>query len=127
MDEHSPAEAQPEMQPSTQGELVPVQTPETKRLYRSSDQKIFLGVCGGLGEYFDIDPTLVRILFVVGTLVAGSAIVLYVVLALIMPAEDALDLHPRAAAQQTIDEATTEVRKGVDLVVTKVKDVTRRQ
>lgn len=35
-----------------------------KRLYRSSDNKVFAGILGGLGEYFDVDPVLVRLAFV---------------------------------------------------------------
>ena len=37
----------------------------SKRLYRSSTDKIFLGVCGGIGEYLDVDPTIIRLLAVV--------------------------------------------------------------
>ena len=42
-----------------------------ERLYRSSTQRILGGVCGGLGEYFDIDPTLVRIVYVIVTVATG--------------------------------------------------------
>ncbi len=56
-----------------------------KRLVRK-DNKI-LGVCGGLGYYFGIDPTMVRILFVIGAIVFGSGFIIYLALALIMPAE----------------------------------------
>jgi len=54
-----------------------------KRLVRK-DKKIF-GVCGGLGAYFDIDPTVFRILFVAAVLLFGTGILLYLILALIMP------------------------------------------
>jgi len=54
-----------------------------KRLYRK-DGKI-LGVCEGLGDYFDIDPTVIRIAFVVALVFFGSGLVLYLILALIMP------------------------------------------
>lgn len=37
----------------------------SKRLYRSSTDKIFLGVCGGIGEYLDVDPTIIRLLAVI--------------------------------------------------------------
>lgn len=92
-----------------------------KRLYRSSDQKMLIGVCGGLGEYFEMDPTLIRILFAAGTLLGGAGIVVYIVLAVIMPAEDALDLDPRTAAQQTIDEAGRELQRAADAVVEKAR------
>ena len=55
-----------------------------KKLQRSNDSKI-LGVCGGLGEYFDIDPTIVRIIFLVALVTFGTGLLLYLVLALVMP------------------------------------------
>jgi phage shock protein C len=56
-----------------------------KRLVRK-DKKIF-GVCGGIADYFDTDPTLIRILFVAGFLIFGSGLLLYIVMAIIMPDE----------------------------------------
>lgn len=106
---------------------VPMVRPSAgKRLYRSSDQKMFLGVCGGLGEYFEVDPTLVRIIFAVGTLAGGVTLLLYAILAAIMPSEDSLDLHPREAAQRTLDEATVEARRGADYLTAKVRTLSGR-
>jgi phage shock protein C len=56
-----------------------------KRLQRSRDEKMIGGVCGGLAEYFRLDPTLVRLLLVVVTLFGGAGILLYVVLWVVMP------------------------------------------
>ncbi len=58
-----------------------------KRLYRSTREKMIGGVCGGLGEYFEIDPVLVRILFVVATFVGGSGILAYILCWIIIPEE----------------------------------------
>ncbi len=55
-----------------------------KKLQRSADKKIF-GVCGGLGNYFDIDPTVVRLIFLFALIVFGTGFLLYLVLALVMP------------------------------------------
>ena len=57
---------------------------EKKRLTRSDDKTIG-GVCAGLAEYLDIDPTIVRIVWVLMVLFAGFGILLYVILWLIMP------------------------------------------
>ena len=57
---------------------------EKKRLTRSDD-KMIGGVCAGLAEYLDIDPTIVRIVWVLMVLFAGVGILLYVILWLIMP------------------------------------------
>ena len=54
------------------------------RLHRSRKQKVILGVCGGLAEYFNIDPTLIRIITVLIAF-SGVSIFLYIVAALIMP------------------------------------------
>ena len=56
-----------------------------KRLYRSRKDRIIAGICGGLGEYFDIDPVWVRILFVLLALANGTGIILYLVLWIIVP------------------------------------------
>ncbi len=57
-----------------------------KRLYRSTQDRMFAGVCGGIGEYLDVDPTLVRLAFVALTLLSsGSGLVIYLILMLIVP------------------------------------------
>ncbi|WP_267224299.1 PspC domain-containing protein [Dyella silvae] len=56
-----------------------------KRLHRSLTDRKIAGVCGGIAEYLGWDPTLVRILWVVLTLLGGSGIVAYLVLWLLMP------------------------------------------
>ncbi|MES2436888.1 MAG: PspC domain-containing protein [Patescibacteria group bacterium] len=61
-----------------------------KKLHRSSNDRFIAGVCGGLGEYFSIDPTLVRIGWVVFTLVGGAGIIAYIILALIVPSDKKL-------------------------------------
>jgi len=58
-----------------------------KKLYRSRKEKIIAGVCGGLAEYFGIDPTWVRLFFVFFFLAFGSALVLYIILWILMPLE----------------------------------------
>ena len=56
-----------------------------KRLVRSSMDKKVAGVCGGLARYFDIDATLVRVVFVLLTLFSGGGLILYIILWLVMP------------------------------------------
>jgi len=56
-----------------------------KKLVRK-DKKIF-GVCGGLGDYFGIDPTLVRVVFLIAVLGFGTGLLLYIILAIVMPEE----------------------------------------
>ena len=54
-----------------------------KRLYKSNNRKI-CGVCGGIAEYFDIDPTVVRLLWVVFSLWAGGGLIAYIIAAIVM-------------------------------------------
>lgn len=61
-----------------------------KRLYKSSNKKI-CGVCAGIAEYFDIDPTIVRLIWAAFTLAGGSGIIIYIIAALVMD-EDTIDV-----------------------------------
>ena len=58
---------------------------EGKKLYRSSTNKKLFGVCGGLAEYFDVDPTVVRIIYLLLLLGAGVGLLAYLICALVMP------------------------------------------
>ena len=57
---------------------------EPKRLYRSNTNRMLMGVCGGFGEYLNIDPTIVRLLFVLFAFTSTS-IVVYIACAFIIP------------------------------------------
>ena len=56
-----------------------------KRLCKSNTNKVICGVCGGIAEYFNWDPTVVRIIWALFTLAGGSGIVLYIICAIVMP------------------------------------------
>lgn len=56
----------------------------TKRLTKSNDKKI-CGICGGLGEYFDIDPTIIRIAAAISVVCYGFGILAYIIAAFIIP------------------------------------------
>ena len=59
----------------------------TKRLYRSRIDRKIGGVCGGLAQYFAIDPTLVRLLFVLGIVFVGGTLLAYLILLIVIPEE----------------------------------------
>ncbi len=71
-----------------------------KRLVRRQDDKMFLGVAGGLADYFAIDPVIVRLVFVLLTFFHGWGLILYFVMAIIMPVEES----PVAAKANAFDE-----------------------
>ncbi|HJY43006.1 MAG TPA: PspC domain-containing protein [Propionibacteriaceae bacterium] len=58
---------------------------EPRKLYRSRTQRMVAGVCGGLAEYFNLDATLMRVLFLVLAVVGGSGLVIYLVMWIIVP------------------------------------------
>ena len=58
-----------------------------KRLYKSSTDKKVCGVCGGIANYFDVDPTVIRLIWVIFTLASGSGLIAYIIAAIIMPDE----------------------------------------
>ena len=57
----------------------------TKKLYKSSTDKKLCGVCGGIAEYFGIDPTILRLLWVLAVLCAGTGVLAYLIGALLIP------------------------------------------
>ena len=59
-----------------------------KRMYRSRTDRRIWGVCAGLGNYFGIGPTLVRVIAVVSIFVSGLGIIAYIVMAIMVPLED---------------------------------------
>ena len=56
-----------------------------KKLYLSKTDKKMAGVCGGIGEFFEVDSTLVRLAWVVFALAGGSGVLAYIIAAIIMP------------------------------------------
>jgi len=58
-----------------------------KRLVRSKTDRQISGVCSGLAQYFDLDPTVVRLIFVIATVLGGPGLLIYIVLAIVMPEE----------------------------------------
>ena len=56
-----------------------------KKLYRSKKNRKIWGICGGLAEYFDVDPTLVRVLAVVSIFISGFGLIAYIVMRLVVP------------------------------------------
>ena len=59
-----------------------------KKLYRSTQDKKLCGVCGGLAEYLDMDPTIIRLIWAILTVFAGMGILLYIISALVIPTDN---------------------------------------
>ena len=61
---------------------------ERKRLYKSRNNKMICGVCAGIADYFNIDPSIVRVLWAVLALAAGTGVLAYIACAIILPEGD---------------------------------------
>ena len=60
---------------------------EPKRIYRSRKERWVAGVCGGLGEYLNLDPALMRLLWVIFTFFGGAGLLVYIIAWIIIPEE----------------------------------------
>jgi len=61
----------------------------TTKLYRSEKDRVIAGICAGLGEFFRVDPTIVRLIFILITIFGGGGLLLYLILWLIIPSQKA--------------------------------------
>ncbi len=59
-----------------------------KKLHRSSSNRVISGVCGGLAEYFDVDPLLIRLAWVVFSIIGGAGILAYIIAIIVIPKDD---------------------------------------
>ena len=75
-----------------------------KRLYRSRTNRMIWGVCGGLGEYFNIDPTIVRLIAVLTVFLSGFGIIAYIVLAVVVPLESTTSSQPKETIKENVQE-----------------------
>lgn len=83
----------------------------TRKLHRSNRDKMLAGVAAGLGEYFDIDPTIVRLAFVLTAFAGGTGLIAYIVLAIIMPLEGSEGAHPRDIVRENISDIERSARE----------------
>jgi len=75
-----------------------------KRLYRSRSDRMIWGVCGGLAEYFNIDPTIVRVIAVLLIFANGIGILAYIILAIVVPLESSKATQPKDVIKENVEE-----------------------
>ena len=81
----------------------------SKRLYRSETDKIIGGVCRGLADYLNIDPVIVRVLFIIASTSGGFGLTVYILLWIVIPSETSLGKD----TDEVIGENTKEIRDNV--------------
>ena len=85
------------------------------KLYRSRKDRMLFGVCGGLGKFFGIDPTIIRIIFVLLAFV-GFGILAYIVMAIIVPLEESQKTTPQGIVEENVTEIKeTATKLGSDI------------
>ncbi|MDN5273247.1 PspC domain-containing protein [Chloroflexus sp. MS-CIW-1] len=94
-------------------------TPQTRRLQRTRSDRMIAGVAGGLAKYLGIDPVIMRIAFVIVGLMNGIGVVIYLVLWLLMPNEDA------ESTTNNLDVAIDEMRAMIEQLVARIRDLFR--
>ncbi|KKW28463.1 MAG: hypothetical protein A3K06_00765 [Candidatus Doudnabacteria bacterium RIFCSPHIGHO2_01_52_17] len=85
----------------------------TKRVYRSTKDKIIAGVCGGLGEYFNVDPLIFRALFLLLIPAGGFGLLFYILLSILIPREPGAPGSPplRENIQAAANDVSESIRK----------------
>jgi phage shock protein C len=86
----------------------------SNRLRKSSKNRVIAGVCGGLGEYFGVDATFVRLLFVLLAIFQGVGILAYIVLWIVMPRDTSEELAPRDVVRENINDLRGEAERLAD-------------
>ena len=97
-----------------------------KLLYRSEKNKIIGGVCGGLGEYFNIDPSIVRIVFALAFFTEGFGLLLYVILWIILPSYSSIDKDSSDVINENKEEIKATVVKTAKGLKTEIKSDTKK-
>lgn len=82
-----------------------------KRLYRSRSDRMIWGVCGGLAKYFDMDPTIVRVITALSIFLGGVGIWAYIILAIVVPLEGSKAAEPKDTIKENVEEMKETARE----------------
>ncbi|MFH1651032.1 MAG: PspC domain-containing protein [Chloroflexota bacterium] len=94
-----------------------------KTLYRSRKNRMIWGVCGGLADYFDLEPTIVRLIFVLLAFANGMGVLIYIILAIVVPQEGA----PSRPSRETIRENVEEMKGTAEAVGKELRSTFSRE
>jgi phage shock protein PspC (stress-responsive transcriptional regulator) len=94
---------------------------DTKRLTRSATDKKIAGICGGLGEYFNVDPVIFRVIFCFLAFCGGAGLILYLIMLLVIPekqtAFQGFSKQPEETAYEEVSDVKKKGRNDVVLIV----------
>jgi phage shock protein PspC (stress-responsive transcriptional regulator) len=87
-------------------------------IYRSKENKVISGVCGGFAEYLDLDPTIVRVIWALTSLTWGAGIIAYIICAIIIPEKPSfLNNHNSESSYSSSDPNKNKLALGIVLIV----------
>lgn len=109
----APKSQEPTSQPAT--------VSQPKKLTKSENGKVICGVCAGLGEYFDIDPVIIRLIFLILLASGGSGVLIYVVLCFILP-EKGSELK---TTKEVIEENAKDIEKTAKVFAANAESITK--
>lgn len=92
-----------------------------KKLYRSNTNKFLGGVCAGLGEFFSIDPIIIRVFFILLTLFGGGGMLIYIILWLIIPSS----LNKSEVTEDSIKKGANEIQEKVQDFAQDIKNYSK--
>ena len=92
-------------------------SPSARRLYKSRRNRFIDGVCGGIAEYFEVDPTIVRLLWVMVTLLGGSGIILYIVGMIVMPVNPEHLINPQPTSATSASASSADRRRFFGILI----------
>lgn len=96
-----------------------METKNRKKIYRDKDDYIVAGVCSGIAEYFEIDSTLIRVIFILLTIGGGSGVLIYLILWLIIPKEGGKEM--KVDREKNVKEFTDDVSEKAQSIAKEIK------
>lgn len=96
-------------------------------MYRSETDKVVGGVCGGLGEYLEVDPVLIRLIWIFLTFMGGSGIIVYIVFWLVLPTKSQVETDQTQIFESNAQDIVDTGKKAVKAVENVVKEKTQKK
>jgi len=93
----------------------------SRKLYRSNKNRVFFGVCGGIGEFFEIDPVIVRIIFVILAIWAGGGLILYIILLFLIPEEPSKGEKSSEDVKERVESTAQEIKDRAEEFAEEIK------
>ena len=99
----------------------------SKKLYRSEKDKIIGGVCAGIADYFNIDPVIIRIIFVIALITEGLGLMVYIVLWIVLPSERSKKEKSKEIVEENTEEIISDIKEVTKGLKKEIKSDTKKK